>query len=641
MKLLKEFHNQVSNFENLKRVWLTSFKINIEKYILPAVLRMEIPRTRMDYEALQVELINSGIDFRVFCDKRFMGLEGNKRTAIPIYGLSPKALGFSKENIFHAKVIYLEGSRSETSIVGSGSANLTFGGWARNQEVFHFQEIESSNIQNSVIQFFSRVFQDVDPDEKIVKRQGLADSSKIQFCHSFQETSFIDQLKSDSGVTVLSVWSPYFPSDLAAFSDKFKKHFDEPDFKLNIVPDRVEGQYLRTEWTDAIEQKIKNQEICFFSNPVPVNDRTSLCHAKVWKTDKHLAIGSWNFTNAGSNIPQNGEPDFKATSNIEAGFIIENTASVESILGSPFSAGESAFATPEQMGEEALDVPEMLPFDLFIAFHWSDLTYRFYGTWNEGAVEDKTYRLKLPGVEKPVELMWKPRAKTLDVNSVIVRRPDKLLVDRKYEVLKYEKNAGFGLIIEEDVKCRRPQQYEDLRSLFDAMILGADDDSGAPISVDEDDSGQVWVNGRPLHGDDPAHIVAVHDEDISFFRLFSASYQYAMKLEQVEDMKTLEHWVFMRPGCLEELVNKTTDKIGNVREATVFNWFLAKEVNELIVLARKCRNCFYKSDDDIPLERWNSLEVSIPKMSIEANAEYQNIISKEYERMHKTWGKHE
>ena len=653
MKLLKEFTEQIVKFETLKKVWLTSFNINIEfieKYVLPAVLRMEVPKTRMDYEALQVELNNSGIDFRVFCDKRFMGLEGNKRTAIPIYGISPGASasfedrGFTKNNVFHAKVVYLEGGRGEPSIIGSGSANLTFDGWGRNQEVFHFYEIVSLPVQRSIRQFFEAVFENLGYEQgynPMASRKNLERDSKISFCHSFQNTSFLDQLYGDKGIGELSVWSPYFPKDLAAFIERLKEYLEEPDLKINIVPDRVEGQYLRTEWSDSIEKKIKAKEIDFFKTPSPPDDRSSLCHAKVWKTKHHLAIGSWNFTNAGSNIPMSAEADFQTTSNIEAGFIINNRSSVDSILGEALSADASVFASLEQMQDEALEVPETLPFDLFISFYWSDLTYRFYGTWNEGPVKDKAYKIKLPGLPAPVQLMWKSPAGTLDVGPVQVVRADMLLADHKYEVSKGSEVLGYGLIIEEDTILRRPQQYEDLRGLFDAMISGGDDDSGAPVSVDEDESGRVWVNGKPLDGDGPEHIVSVYEEEISFFRLFSATFQFAMKLQQINNMKTLEHWVFLRPGCLEELVNKTVDRIGNARVTSVFNWFLAKEVSELIELAKKVRRWFYKSDDDIPLSRWNALTISIPKMPKGANTKYKKVIEGEYTRMHKSWGKHD
>lgn len=642
MRLLKEFQSQLSKFADLKRVWLTSFNINIEfieKYVLPAVLDMEVPKTRMDYEALQAELNQSGIDFRVFCDKRFIELEGNKRTSIPIYGISPQTLGFSPDCIFHAKVIYLEGRKQDPRIIGSGSANLTLDGWARNLEVFHFEEVESYEMQDSIIHFFSYLFQEVEHDVKIIRRRGLPKKSNVRFCHSLQKTPFLEQLSSGVEVDEISVWSPYFPRDLAAFTKKLKQYFNAPNLKLNIVPDRVDGQYLRTEWTEEIEKLIKREEMCFFNSPVSADERTPLCHAKVWKTKAHMAIGSWNFTNAGSNISNPEGANFRRTSNVEAGFIIEDNSSIDSILGNPFKAGASAFATSEQMAKEILDVPKVLPFDLLITFHWSDLTYRFCGTWNDSRVGISTYNLILPGIEQSIPLIWKPRVKTLKVDSITVHRPDKLLAERKYEIQKGESIVGYGLIIEEDVQCRRPQQYEDLRGLLDAIIIGGDDDSGAPVSVEEDESGRVWVNGKLLHGDEPTNIVEIQKEDISFFRLFSASYQYASKLKNVSDMRELEHWVFMRPGCLEELVNKTVDKIGTSRKTTVFNWFLAKEVDGLVKLAHSCRNSFYKSEDDIPLSRWNALKISIPKLSQDANIEYREIIEKEYTRMHKTWGR--
>ena len=71
MKLLNAFAEQIKACGKLKRVWLTSFNIDIEfieTYLLPTILgAAEIPRTRMDYEALQLMLNESGIDFRVFC----------------------------------------------------------------------------------------------------------------------------------------------------------------------------------------------------------------------------------------------------------------------------------------------------------------------------------------------------------------------------------------------------------------------------------------------------------------------------------------------------------------------------------------------------------------------------------------------
>jgi len=113
MKLLNAFREQLKSLGKLRYVWFTSFNINIkfiETYLLPAVLEMEQPKNRMDYEHFQLALTASGIDFRVFCDKRFMGADQNKRTAIPVHGVSPSQIEkwFTKDSLFHPKVIYLE-----------------------------------------------------------------------------------------------------------------------------------------------------------------------------------------------------------------------------------------------------------------------------------------------------------------------------------------------------------------------------------------------------------------------------------------------------------------------------------------------------------------------------------------------------
>lgn len=56
MKLLDAFKEQIAQMGPLKRVWLTTFNLDIafvESRILPAVLDIDPPVGRMDYEGLQ------------------------------------------------------------------------------------------------------------------------------------------------------------------------------------------------------------------------------------------------------------------------------------------------------------------------------------------------------------------------------------------------------------------------------------------------------------------------------------------------------------------------------------------------------------------------------------------------------------
>ena len=655
MKLLKEFKAQIGKIENLEKVWLTSFNINIEfieKYILPAVLkREEIPSTRLDYEELQLELTESGIDFRVFCDKRFLGCAGNKRTALPVHGILPAAaqnrtkFPFSKNSIFHAKVIYLEGGNADPYIVGAGSANLTVDGWARNQEVFSFHEIDSKPLQNSVESFFKAIFSLYFPGQQLPlkKKYRLREESPISFCHSFQDTLFLDQFIDSHEHREIAVWSPYFPKDLAAYVDRLKSHIGISDMQISVVPDRVENQYLRTTWSDSISEKLSNQEIAFYSNPSPFGDKSSLCHAKVWKTKNKLAIGSWNFTSAGSNLPIVNKGESREHFNVEAGFIIKNTNPTNQILGNPLDVDASAFATEEQMQDEVLELPNTLPFDISVEFNWAELTYRFSGFWFLKPYDDGRYTIKLPGVKQPVSLVWEGKSKIrLKIPSLPVDTAEKILADHKYMILKESNAIGYGYIIETETHTRRTQQYSDLLGLMDGLIAGADDDPSAPISVNEDDSGEITVNGVPISNGDSESLPSANNEEISFFRLFTATYQFASKLHQVVDRKALEHWVFLRPGCLEELVNKANERIKTSPSPTIFNWFLANEVNELIKLAYKKRRQTNGYEKEISLCRWKSqLSITNPKLPCGTSAEYENLIKEQYKGLRKRWGKHD
>ena len=75
MKLLAELQRQVAGMGTLRHAWFTSFNTDIEfveTYVLPATLGANTPRKRLEYEQLQQELTDKHVDFRVFCDPRFL-----------------------------------------------------------------------------------------------------------------------------------------------------------------------------------------------------------------------------------------------------------------------------------------------------------------------------------------------------------------------------------------------------------------------------------------------------------------------------------------------------------------------------------------------------------------------------------------
>lgn len=651
MILLKTFASQLAACGDLKRVWLTSFNIDIEfieTYILPTVLGAEIPRTRMDYEALQLELNERGIDFRVFCDKRFISPDQNKRTLIPVHGISPNKqdsessgiseMGFNEKSLFHAKVIYIEGE--DGRVLGSGSANLTVSGWGRNREVFQFVPLDEEEMCHSAWDFFQVLFQNVGERFSLVKKQTFDRTEpRARFCHSFQKKSFLDQLLGGIQREELAVWSPYLSKDLAALIDTVRTKFEQPDIHVHLVADRVEGRYLRTTWSEPLQALVDDEAITFHQFPVAGDGRLTMTHAKLWKTDSHLAIGSWNFTKPGANTDKD-DKDKPARINIEAGLIFADNSDIDTYLGPAIEVAGDLFATESELEAEALDVPEALPFDLRVEFHWGKLTYQIRGVWNRVGSPESGYSVKLPSLEQPVELHWMPQKRILNEIVISISDTRSLLTEHRYAIFRQGKACGTGLLIETAVTNRRAQQYGDLKSLLDAMGYEGAEPSldDADFRVREGENGETQVDGLFYSNDDQQTLDAPSElGDISYFRLFAATFQYAAHLRGIEFMRGLEQWAFTRPGCLEELVMKARERIDNT-DRSVFNWFLAMEVNELCELARRCRKALLPADESIHLSRWNNLNVAIPKLPKETSKRYEALLQKEYKGMRRSWG---
>ncbi|WP_226488167.1 hypothetical protein [Pseudomonas sp. B20] len=650
MKLHSAFAEQVKACGQLRRVWLTSFNIDIEfieTYVLPTVLGAEIPRTRMEYEALQLALTEQGIDLRVFCDRRFIGADQNKRTALQVHGVCTAQKpgwsypGVDADSLLHAKVIYLEGAQGR--VLGAGSANLTLSGWARNQEVFHFQPIDAFSLYQSVKVFFQALFNNVGTPCPLENRRSssfASAESSVQFCHSFQRQPFLAQLLGERACHHLAVWSAYLPKDLAQFVSHLKRSYEQPRMKVSLVPDRLDGQFLRTGWTEALGYLLANDELRLRHNPSTVDDRSPMTHAKLWKTSTHLAIGSWNFTRAGSNSLLDSRGKRLPGNNIEAGFILANNSAVESVLGPAMDTSPASFLSAEALQAQALQIPQNLPFDIVVAFDWAEQVYQLRGQWHTAEEPDQGYRIKLPDIDVAIALGWKPRSRELRECKVPVANAHALLSDHSFQVLKDGRVCFVGMLLETTPEFRRAQRYDDLLGLVDAMaqidIVPNQDDVG--FRVRESETGELQVDGGSVDedagsseqdGSAPAHI--------SYFRLFTASYQFAARLHGLERLSALEQWVFMRPGCLQEWVDKTRQRLSG-STPNVFDWFLAQEVNGLCKLALALRHRLPKGDRKIALSRWHTLKVDMPPLPAEANDDYRQTLEQEFGRLESKWG---
>lgn len=633
MKLLDAFIDEVKKLDKLRYVWMTSFTIDIEfieTYVLPAALRQDQPRRRAEYENLQLVLNDEKVDFRVFCDRRFMRPDQNKRTAIPVHGVSPAAWApqFSPDSLFHPKVIYLEDIAGKR-LLGTGSANLTLSGWARNQEAFLFRRIETQAQYDAVRDFFSRLAENVGQSFSWPASTGLSkDLGPWSFVHSFQDQSFIAQLFAHHDARDLLVWSPYLSHDLIGLVQGLRSAANMPDLRVHLVPDLVDGQYVRAPWSEPLQVFSESGAITLYRKDARSAGNAAFCHAKIWKLGKILAIGSWNFTNQGANLPDaNGARDPNA--NIEAGVILNCQEDWRGARGEKLVLSPGHFASDALLAQEALVVPDQLPFDVQVRFDWHQHQYWISATWHTG-VPRPNYSLRLPGHEPALTLHWESPAKHLSLGPIKVRNPTPILHERRFQVLKEADIVYRALIIETEVADRPAQAFETLEDLLNALIFngepGTDDD--VPFRMpDNEDVDALDALDAPAEID-PDIAAPKPPERLSYFRLFQAMHQYAAQLKSVKTPGDLHRWVFTRPGSLQELIEKTL-KMNTSGNQALFNWFLTQEVRTLCQLAKDVRSQLTADPDDTLQWRWDSLDVAMPSLPANLPLAFVQLIQKE------------
>ncbi len=631
MKLLEAFKKQILQMGKLKRVWLTTFNLDIafvETWVLPAVLGIDPPVSRMDYEALQQAINESGIDFRIYCDPRMMAKDKPKRTSVAVYPVSVRELAKSgapsvsyldeNRSLFHPKVFYLE-DEDRKIVVGAGSANLTLSGWGRNQEAVDFRCIANNQQYQQVKQFFIHTDSDLDHKDFFpVRRTFIGKDDDWSFIHSLGGRTLLDELKNGGKLMKLSVWSPYLAEDMASFIDKF----DEPDLRIELVPDLVRGRYIRTRWDAQLQALIADNRLALFHSPVAKDSRALMTHAKLWLAEsskgKRLAIGSWNFTWQGcSSLEEKGR-------NIEAGIVHKVPRSTE-ISGNGWDVDADDFASEELLEEEKLEPEVLPPFDLTVIFNWARCEYEITGKWF-GARKNEVYQLLLPGINGPVELVWKARGNELKPPQKLgVLKSDAVLNSPFYSLRTAGKTDWQGMIVETGTEYRRALSFASLDDLLNSYLSSADPAASERLML------RAAGAQDELQGEGEAEIAS--SDAISYFRLFQATQQRRNWLAQTQEGTHLYRRLFTEPGCLQELAEMARERV-ELAKNTVFDWFLAQEVNSLAALAKKRvgsirRQCGADAITVTPLQ-WESLQVTAPRLEGDAESlSYITAITKD------------
>lgn len=620
MKLMNELKRNLSQLGQLKRVWLTSFNLSIEfveTHLLPALLDdSKAPVGRMDFETLQMELLEQRIDVRIFADKRMINRSDRKRTAIEVHAITPRQLkkfNFSADSLFHPKVIYLE-DEDGRAVLGTGSANLTVNGWGRNQEAMLFRKVATQAQSEQIKAFFKpllEVSQNGMPRWTGKKYWGTDES--WEFVHSLAGRPFLERLlPADVAVRKLTVWSPYFSGDLAGFLDKLRSTRNQPGLSVQIVPDLLDGR-VRTSWRDAIELQLQSGRLSFHPNKVERHANSEMCHAKIWVTATQMAVGSWNCTGPGSNILVPG-PDGFSDNNIEAGMLLGQTSSLGGLIGEAWDMSRSNFSTQEQLDEQKLEVPEELPFDIAVDFDWKEQLYTVCIDWIDNKREG--YTLTLPDVTAPQPVAPLKRLPL----QIPVTNPKHLLSNHYFVVCDGQNEVYQGIINQACLEQRRAEGYASLDELLDSRIPNRQGNCGDGDTVLRGENSDIDSDADPLPPQATVH-------SSSYFRLFRAMETFAGEIENAKSPDQLERNLFVRPGCLAELREKIVQRAAASEAGTVYQWFLVLEYRRLDQAARKKYRQLLQLKAIGP--RWDDLALAAGPAPRGADPRYIEMIMKD------------
>ncbi len=630
MKLLQTLRDQISELGGVRRAWLTSFNINIEfieRYILPALVEQDPIKDRMAAEELHHRLFvdpDTQIDVQIFADRRMIGRDDAKWTAVPIHGVSPRLFnGFGEQSLFHPKVIYLEGPKG--AILGAGSANLTVEGWSRQQECYAFKKISTPTQSMSVRSFFEPLFRQTPvgtlpwspPPVRSPNQQML-----WEFVHSFQKTSFLERLFDGEKTNDLIAWSPYFAGDLGSFLTVIRNRSGTPNLRIHLIPDLLDGRSIRTQDSKTLAQQRKNALVTFRSNPIPWQaplEVDRFCHAKVWMTDYKLAIGSWNFTGPGSNAHAQEAGEGTRT-NIEAGFILPNPEKLDAVLAKAHLHSALQFATVEEMERESLVVPPDIPLDVLVSFDWGT---RRYCVVNQTSHVSDTYTIRLPAVKPPIALPAFNAPKVIAVEAA-----NEISFNHFFHLLDSTGTSVYqGIIHEFNPEFRRGETYGTLDDILDSLIPEIESGGGG---------GQKKPRGKGSDEDADPELV-ISRSRISYYRLFLAMSLFEEKVRAVLSLdkldrsakaKELEKLVFVFPGCLEEMVEKLRELPQPEERDEIFRWYLVQEVS---VLIRTARQIAQSLRIQVTEARWTNLQVPPPPKLSKASRAYLKHIAKSNE----------
>lgn len=591
MKLYARFREVVDALRRespLTTAWFTSFTLSpyfVENYILPALLGdPHCPVRSIGFEALFHKILQNRIDVRFFYDHRAIDLSESKRTVVRFAAVDPQALQRKTgipfgRGVFHPKIIFLQ-NESGKSWLFAGSANLTVAGWSRNREAALDREVRSTRNLQRIVEFFDAVAGERPADERaLANKKGRDD---WEFVHSTGGGSFLDRLLQDRPRS-LYIWSPYFADDLCGLLEQRILPRMSAGAEIGLVPD-IENEKIRV--NESQRAFLKSLPSVRFFRDDPKSSKTDsprMSHAKVWLSESHLAVGSWNLTESALHLsPQDGG------CNVEAGIVMPvDTRMYEALRPkSRLDLGKVEFMTRDELDRDRQFLMSSLPFEIQVYRDWR---YDRYEISVAGEEPTSLFRIRLPGVDGDRRLAVSELSQCVPISDI-----QRALKEHIFTVYNRDARPGDqpyrGMIIDLEADKRPVWRYS---SLNDLLQDWAQDQAGIGSAAEYPDSYELAYVDAIDHqyndeetGDSGG--AARTDITFSYYTMFSAFENIRERLQSksVDSAEALRIVVKTQPGSLFELCDKAHRAFSDPEVSPVYKWFLQEEINSLLKTAQ-------------------------------------------------------
>lgn len=572
----------------IRRAWFTTFVVDVsffERHLLPILLVADVPVGAHDLESLNEQMIEdeAPVDIRVFHDFRGAYQTGRpKQTTFSMHPVHPKDVDRScSHGVFHPKLAWFETNAGEWFVL-AGSANLTYGGYARNRESVVLTRVETQEQADAIRSFFRRFHPDELPGSPPIPQSPTHARWRLQYTGMTE--SFEDAMAwASSGLAWMVVWSPYFSEGMVESIHSRMGSIQE----LCLVPDLSHEGKIRLD-AGSVQELQAMPRVKFCQSGQHEEQDHALTHAKMWLSPRSLAVGSWNFTESALGWAPSSR------NNVEGGLIFSLSESEANQLRNSAKLVPRApevSEKPDDLEDEELQGLPNYTLVAEIQLDWSTRRLKLTQfVWHRSHAEPPEVDFELPTGERV------SRAR-LEAGLPLGTSNRALALNRQFHVYSGDELQFSGYILEIGLALRPTRRFENLNHMFQAWLTrdpGGRTDLARPISSPKhmDAVTGEWLSELSGNG---------HHEWFSTFLALEYIQQQVDGLKRESRLDCLRLG-YQQPGSVVELREMVASELPD----GVYAWLVTTKTNDIIATFNE------KVEAEDQIEQIEVPELSLP-----------------------------